>query len=395
MSIFTKWYYGTSEIEVSGEQITRLINICQRQNICFYTKNKDKETCLFLVLSNYKNQFLLYLDKLDLKYIIINEKGLPYILKKYKNRIWIVGFAVAIVFLLWYFSCFIWNITIVGTNDYTAEQINHFIVSNCISIGTKKKEIDCNNLEQQLRKEYSELGWINCYLDGTRLVVEVLETIPPSYNEKMNGPCNIIATKDAFVEKIITTNGYSMISSGMEVKKGDVLITGALPTYNDFGEELGPHYVKATGEVYGIVTYNYEDMFSLDYKHEEVIDCKKYCSIHIGKFKIGLSPKLKKDWNSVMTYSQLKLGDSFYLPISICKETQSKSKYENSVYTEEEAFTIANKKLDLYIDELRKKGVEILQNNVKIQIENGRCIAVGEIICKESIGIAIPIEVVD
>ena len=42
--------------------------------------------------------------------------------------------------------------------------------------------------------------------------------------------------------------------------------------------------------------------------------------------------------------------------------------------------------------ELRKKGVEIIQNNVKIHIVNGRCIASGQIICKEQIGIAVPID---
>ena len=48
--------------------------------------------------------------------------------------------------------------------------------------------------------------------------------------------------------------------------------------------------------------------------------------------------------------------------------------------------------LQNYISELRKKGVEIIQNNVKIHIVNGRCIASGQIICKEQIGIAVPID---
>ena len=53
----------------------------------------------------------------------------------------------------------------------------------------------------------------------------------------------------------------------------------------------------------------------------------------------------------------------------------------------EEAKEKAVDKLNIYIDNLKKKGVEILENNVTISIENDKCTAKGTIVTKELIGV--------
>ena len=54
------------------------------------------------------------------------------------------------------------------------------------------------------------------------------------------------------------------------------------------------------------------------------------------------------------------------MPINIYREDNTKYDYIENVYTKEKTLEKANKKLQLYINSLRKKDVEILQNNVKI-----------------------------
>ncbi|MCM1208512.1 MAG: sporulation protein, partial [Ruminococcus sp.] len=56
-------------------------------------------------------------------------------------------------------------------------------------------------------------------------------------------------------------------------------------------------------------------------------------------------------------------------------------------YTDEEAEEKAENKLQVYIDDLRKKGVEILENNVTISIRNGKCHADGHLVTSELVGI--------
>ena len=52
-------------------------------------------------------------------------------------------------------------------------------------------------------------------------------------------------------------------------------------------------------------------------------------------------------------------------------------------------------KLNSYIDELNKKGVEILENNVKIEVSDDICEAKGTIVTKEQIGIPADITIIN
>ena len=48
-------------------------------------------------------------------------------------------------------------------------------------------------------------------------------------------------------------------------------------------------------------------------------------------------------------------------------------------------------KLQNYIENLRKKGVEILENNVTIKCDENRCIASGTLVVREKIGVPDPL----
>ena len=70
---------------------------------------------------------------------------------------------------------------------------------------------------------------------------------------KESGYRNIVAKKDAYITKIISTKGVNLVRSGEYVKKGDVLISGEIKLYEEVkGDTL------ATGYVYGNVWYNVE-----------------------------------------------------------------------------------------------------------------------------------------
>ena len=68
---------------------------------------------------------------------------------------------------------------------------------------------------------------------------------------KEEGYRHIIASKDAYITKIISTKGENLVRSGDYVKKGDKLISGEIKLYENVkGNTL------ATGSVYGNVWYN-------------------------------------------------------------------------------------------------------------------------------------------
>ncbi|MDD6328681.1 MAG: sporulation protein YqfD [Eubacteriales bacterium] len=379
-------------ISVNGKLINRLINLCTRNDLIITCKNKTENSCDFIISSHDKDLFCEYITKLNMDYSVMKEYGICTWLKKYKTRLWIPFCLFFLLFSIWMFSKYVWNITIYGTNQYTAEQIKQYVMDEYVAIGTKKSEIDCSALEDALREHYDEIAWISCELSGTMLKIDVLETIPQNYNQASKSPSNLIASKDCIVSNIITTNGYQMVEQGMEVKKGDILITGVVPIYNEYDELIETNYTYASGEIYGIVSYDYSDCFALQSYEKTYTEEKRSYGIDLGNIQINLPSKKYTNSDVTTEYKQLKIGNSFYLPVKLRTKIQKLYTTEALVLNEEEAMEKARKKLYYHISQMQKKGVEILENNVKIQISDGQCIATGTILVKEYICILVPID---
>ena len=79
----------------------------------------------------------------------------------------------------------------------------------------------------------------------------------------MKEPCNIIASQDCTITEIVTASGTPVVKAGDDVKKGDILISGAVYLYDDNNEVLDTNYVSAEGTVYGICVYHYKDTVPL------------------------------------------------------------------------------------------------------------------------------------
>ena len=82
----------------------------------------------------------------------------------------------------------------------------------------------------------------------------------------------------------------------------------------------------------------------------------------------------------------LKLTENFYLPISWGKIENREYKNTGKIYTKEEAAQKAQEKLDKFLQKIQEKGVQIFQNNVKIETDGKNCRAVGDIIVIEKAG---------
>ena len=82
----------------------------------------------------------------------------------------------------------------------------------------------------------------------------------------------------------------------------------------------------------------------------------------------------------------MKLFSDLYLPIGY-KKTEIKT-YEvvKKTYSKEEAFRILKNNLQKKIQELEGKGVEIIENNVKIEKQENQFLAKGTLKLRESIG---------
>lgn len=397
-ALFIRWLRGYLTIQISGRARERFLNICSKNQIELWNmSNKEDYTLASLSRKDYKKAES-FIKKTDVKVEPVKKIGLPYFFYRYRKRKCFAIGLLLFIALIYSFTLFIWDISVEGEAVYTSEQIIKDIKENYVPLGTMKKDIDCAELEKQLRQKYDKIAWISCEIKGTQLNIVFTETIEPDMVKESDSPCNIIAAKDCIITDVVTRSGRSVVKAGDEVKKGDILITGAVNIYNDFDELIETDYVPSSGDVYGITEYNYYDSFSMNYYIKEYSGEKKtYFSFGFGSILYTpYTPKVSYDsYDTLINDKKMKFGETFYLPLFLKKTVVSEYHAVYSTYTEQEAYDKAVMKLNVYLSDLNKKGVEILENNVTIEYIDGECIASGTIVTKEPVGIPADITIIE
>lgn len=384
-------------IEISGIQKDRFINICSKKHILLRDMEKKGEKIYaYVSYKEYKVcQEYVKKTKTDIK--VVKCFGLPFFIIRYRKRYGFIAGILLYFSMIYVFTMYIWDIEVSGDSVYTGEQIEKDIRDNYVDIFTKKSDINCDELEKALREKYSKVAWISCDIKGTCLNINITETIDKNYNIKSDKPCNIVAVKDGILTDIIVRTGKSTRSNGDEVKKGDIIITGTINLYNDYDELLETNYVSADGDVYAIVEYEYKDEFEMNV-YDKVYTGKEKKAYDIVFDDVHIPVGIKADYelyDTVVTEHRLKLGSSIYLPVYFNKITSKEYDTVLCTYSEDEAEEKAKKRLQIYIEDLQKKGVEILENNVTIDVGSDKCNAKGTIVVKELIGVPEEINIIN
>lgn len=160
--------------------------------------------------------------KTKTKVVLLEKKGLPFHMKRWKKRKVFVGGCLICLFGIYLVSLFLWDIRLVKEGRLTQEMLLSFLQDQGVGYGSLKKDIDIDKMEKALRDEYPFIIWTSCKLEGTRLFVYVKEN-EQTVEETLvqNEPCNLYATVSGKVVSIITRSGVPKVKIGDEVKKGD------------------------------------------------------------------------------------------------------------------------------------------------------------------------------
>lgn len=392
-----KYLSGFTKYSVKGIGIQRFYNLCSKRDITIWgiEEKEDKET--FFINRKDMEEIQVPASKSNVELTVLKEYGFKVFLKMHRKRIpFVVGF-IMFAIIIFLQSLYIWDIHISGESNYTKEEILKHVEKNYVSEGTLKSDIDCEELEKNLRRDFNEIAWISCSIDGTRLNITLTETLDVFTDTSLTTPSNVIAVKDCTITNMVTTAGTPVAKVGDDVKKGDILISGAIYLYDDNKEVLDTHYVAAKGEILGMSEYQYEDSLNLSYYKKEYSDnTKSY--YRFGAFTYNFTPYVPEvsfeNFDTVAKEHKFHIGNSFYLPFRYEKITSQEYELILTSYTEEEARSKMEERLMQYISGLQEKGVQILENNVKITIDNDQCTASGTIKVCEPIGVSKELEII-
>lgn len=388
--ILLRYIFGYVKAEVYGFAPERFMNLIIKNDVVIWDVESTEQGYIFYTGRKNLMKMKPYLQKTNMKIRILKKYGFPYFLKQHKKRAaFLVGFLLFCV-MVYVLSLFVWEVKVTGEDKLVADSLLKAIEEQYVPLGTIKSKIDCSKLEESLRKDFDEISWISCELKGTSLTVYLEEGMAPKVQTEDFKTGDLVAAKDAVLTKMITRQGTPMVKVKDTVKKGDILISGTIYIYDDNNEVMETSYVAADGDVYGKTTEEYEDYIDLKY-YKKIYQGKAKKHITFYFLDYCLTPYIPKmnaeNYDSYTQIHKARIFDNFYLPFGYKTVKRTAYTLEQREYTEKEAKKILETRLSKKLKGFEEKGVEIIENNVKIEKSNGKMIAYGNIIKNESVAV--------
>ncbi len=256
-------------------------------------------------------------------------------------------------------SGIVWDIRISGNEELGDEEIIEMLDNSGFGIGNFWGLVNRVEIESDMLCEENKIAWININRRGTVAYVRVIESKSDEQEDTdAKGYGNIVASCDCVIEEVTVKRGIPVVKPGDVVKKGDLLVVGALPA------ELGGGlcYADATviGRVYDEISVgierNYEKKLFVDRKLAKIT--LNFFDFSINIFKIY--GNLTNDCDIIedeIEYSHL---DRVKFPFSITVSYIPIFKAEEASYTDSEMLKLASDRLNQQTND-RLSGADLLK----------------------------------
>ena len=399
---FFKYLRGYVCIRVTGFSPERFMNLCGNREILLWNIRKEQDAYYMCISIAGFYQLRPIVKKTGTRVAIVKRCGLPFFMPgMWKRKVFLMGFFLAAAFWIWT-SRYIWAIEIQGNFTITEDVLMDYLKEEQIYTGMKKSSLDIETLEKNIRKEFYRITWTSAKLEGTKLTIQVKENElleaemeHEKEQEEEKTACDLVADRDGKIVSMIVREGVPQAAIGQEVKKGDILVSGSVPIYQEDGTVRKYRYCKADADIMLEHTITLNQPLSLFYEKKSYTgrEKKQYYLNIVGK-TIDFFGKKKPfvSYDTVTGEKKLRLLNDFYLPVIFGKHNFREYYVEEQKYTSDEANKILTEEYKKFMETLAEKGVQIIEKNVKIEKTDSTWILHGIFRVYEKTGISIPIE---
>ena len=377
---FIKFFQGYLYVVIRGYSPERFLNLCSSRNIVLWNLLPAEDGYSFCISLKAFRQIKPLLKKTGTRITIKKRYGLPFLMFRYrKHRFFLFGIISAFV-VLGVMSQFIWKVEITGNSFYSSQVLTDFLEESGVGYGVAKIKTDCGEIETLLRNQFDDITWVSARISGTRLYLIVQERISQgeSEEEAEDTPANLVSDCTGTVVSVTTRRGTPMVVKGDTVEKGTVLVSGQVDIMDDAGEVASSNYIRADADVLIQTKIPYKNVFSRIYEQAEYTGKKKYhVQLIFNDYQLAAGSKEPGEgsWDNATQIFPVKVGEDFYLPFQIGVTRYEQYEIKEYTYTDDEIKEKAERELELYYENLRKNGIQILENSVMID-ENENEVAV-------------------
>lgn len=376
---FVRFIKGYLVIRVTGSAPERFINLCSNHQILLW--DMEIQADCYRMKIGYRDFYRIrgFTRKTGTRVVVTERFGLPFLSGKlWKRRIFMAGVAGSLLFWL-LMSTRIWTVDIQGNYYITDDVFMDFLTENEIHHGMKRDELAIEELEKAIRNRFDLVTWTSVKLKGSRLVVQIKENElyesgnePAKVTEPLQTGKDLVAETDGIITSIVTRSGIPVVKAGSEVKKGEVLVEGAVPILAEDGSIRRYDFCEADADisiqcrkklVEELPLFYYEKNYSGRSK------TRKFAELGTHRFSFGLPVRSYAEYDVLEDRRQLTLFGSFTLPVFYGTEEIREYTAIQKNYTEEQVKEVFAQKIDKILQSLEEKGVQIIEKDVTINKE--------------------------
>ncbi len=242
-------------------------------------------------------------------YSVVAYDGMLACLFANARRAGVAAGALLLAALTFFFSGFVMRIEINDMESIGRLELISYLKESDVGVGSRISALDREEIRSVVNA-YDGVAESSVEIRGNTLVINVVERDSSTSGAEKRAA--ITSLYDARVTRVICAGGTSRVEVGQIVKKGDLLIEGAL--YNQEGEKMTD--VNASGTVYGTVVKTSKYVVSTDaYTYRRTGNKKTVTALGFMGLKIGKNVSPFPFYESETTEATL----SSFLPIRVTR----------------------------------------------------------------------------
>ncbi len=306
MISFIRGYYV---LTVEGIETESFLNYLIRNKIYVYNVNRINKTKIQFSINREDYRRLKKIhrsSKFDIK--VKNKTGIPFIAKRIYTYRGMLVCAIISLIVLMSTSLFVTDVYITAPEGIDKESLKNELYKEGVKPGVYKKSIDRKIVRDNIMGKFDDIAYVSINVKGTNIFVNITKKEESQNEEDSSNYCNIIATKDGIIEKVVARSGEALVEEGDIVKKGDVLINGANTT--------------AIPEIWATTFYEAKKSSNyIDVKNQRTEKSKNVYTISFYDKKYQIKRNIKyRDYEIENKTYEFRLGD-YTFPLKIIATT--------------------------------------------------------------------------
>lgn len=213
------------EIKVVGLNQLKLLSFIKRNGIELFDINMTShEEMTFWIKKNKLKLLKKIFKNKNINYQILSRSGFGNILHFFINNYGIFISVLIFIIFLAILNNFSYFVKVNGCTTLDDEKISEYVEQNLKQNAYRKGEIDCSEIEKQLRNEFDTISFVSVIKRGCYVVVDIKEKLTNTETDKNLSELSAKSSCRGYVSNIEIYQGTAAVKVGDFVKVGSDLI---------------------------------------------------------------------------------------------------------------------------------------------------------------------------